>query len=154
VTGTEGSHGRGKAPGDNLIAVGVGALVLGKMFGGGTGPRTLPGRAAPLAAPAQTCRTPSSRPTWSHRKSISDASQACRSWPYGLSGQELRALRKLKRESGGNPFVFVSERGAPFSVSGFRRMIERASQEAGACGLEGSAANDARRPASLFQSCH
>jgi integrase len=50
---------------------------------------------------------------------------------HPLAGQELRALRKLKRESGGNPFVFVSERGAPFSVSGFRRMIERASQEAG-----------------------
>ena len=27
--------------------------------------------------------------------------------------------------------MFVSERGAPFSVSGFRRMIERAGQAAG-----------------------
>ena len=45
--------------------------------------------------------------------------------------RELRALRKLQRESGENPFVFVSERGAPFSVSGFRRMIERAGQAAG-----------------------
>jgi site-specific recombinase XerD len=50
---------------------------------------------------------------------------------HPLSGDEMRALRKLKREAGGNPFVFVSERGAPFSVSGFRRMIERAAQEAG-----------------------
>jgi type 1 fimbriae regulatory protein FimB/type 1 fimbriae regulatory protein FimE len=47
------------------------------------------------------------------------------------TGRELRALRKLQRESGENPFVFVSERGAPFSVSGFRRMIERAGQSAG-----------------------
>jgi hypothetical protein len=38
-------------------------------------------------------------------------------------------LRKLQRESGDN--VFVSERGAPFSVSGFRRMIERAGRAAG-----------------------
>ena len=38
---------------------------------------------------------------------------------------ELGALRKLQRESGEKPFMFVSERGAPFSVSGFRRMIER-----------------------------
>ena len=40
-------------------------------------------------------------------------------------------MRKLQRESGENPFVFMSERGAPFSVSGFRRMIERAGQVAG-----------------------
>ena len=50
---------------------------------------------------------------------------------HPLTGRELRALRKLQRESGENPFVFVSERGAPFSVSGFRRMIERAGQDAG-----------------------
>jgi putative toxin-antitoxin system antitoxin component (TIGR02293 family) len=40
----------------NLIAVAVGALVLGKMFGGGAGPTTLPGRApaqpVPTNAPA------------------------------------------------------------------------------------------------------
>jgi type 1 fimbriae regulatory protein FimB/type 1 fimbriae regulatory protein FimE len=50
---------------------------------------------------------------------------------HPLTGRELRALRKLQRESRENPFVFVSERGAPFSVSGFRRMIERAGQAAG-----------------------
>jgi integrase len=31
------------------------------------------------------------------------------------TGRELRALRKLQRESGKNPFVFVSERAAPFA---------------------------------------
>jgi type 1 fimbriae regulatory protein FimB/type 1 fimbriae regulatory protein FimE len=50
---------------------------------------------------------------------------------HPLTGRELRALRKLQRESGENPFVFVSERGAPFSVSGFRRMVERAGRAAG-----------------------
>jgi type 1 fimbriae regulatory protein FimB/type 1 fimbriae regulatory protein FimE len=50
---------------------------------------------------------------------------------HPLTGRELRALRKLQREKGETPFVFVSERGAPFSVSGFRRMIERAGQAAG-----------------------
>ena len=50
---------------------------------------------------------------------------------HPLTGRELRALRKLQRESGENPLVFVSERGAPFSVSGFRRMMERAGQAAG-----------------------
>ena len=43
----------------------------------------------------------------------------------------MRALRKLQREAPDSPFVFVSERGAPFSVSGFRRMIERATEAAG-----------------------
>ena len=47
---------------------------------------------------------------------------------HPLTGNELRALRRLHRESPQSPFVFVSERGAPFSVSGFRRMIERAGE--------------------------
>jgi integrase len=49
---------------------------------------------------------------------------------HPLTGSELRALRRLQRETS-SPFVFVSERGSPFTVSGFRRMIERA-----ASGLE------------------
>jgi site-specific recombinase XerD len=47
-----------------------------------------------------------------------------------LTGRELRALRKLKRESE-SPFVFVSERGAPFASRGFQAMVERAGQAAG-----------------------
>src|SRR5262245_57354044 len=35
-----------------------------------------------------------------------------------ISGRELRALRRLKREAPASPFVFVSERGSPFSVAG------------------------------------
>ena len=50
---------------------------------------------------------------------------------HPLTGRQLRALRKLQREAPESPFVFVSERGAPFSVSGFRRMIERATEAAG-----------------------
>jgi type 1 fimbriae regulatory protein FimB/type 1 fimbriae regulatory protein FimE len=50
---------------------------------------------------------------------------------HPLTGQELRALRKLQREAPNSPFVFVSEREAPFSVSGFRRMIERVTEAAG-----------------------
>ena len=38
---------------------------------------------------------------------------------HPLLGDELRALRALKREAE-SPFVFVSERGAPFTVSGLR----------------------------------
>jgi integrase len=49
---------------------------------------------------------------------------------HPLTGRQLRALRKLQREAWESPFVFLSERGAPFSVSGFRRMIERATEAA------------------------
>jgi site-specific recombinase XerD len=49
--------------------------------------------------------------------------------PYPLLGDELRALRSLKRDVK-SPFVFVSERGAPFTVSGFAKLIERAGIEA------------------------
>jgi integrase len=48
---------------------------------------------------------------------------------HPLLGDEIRALRVLKREAK-SPFIFVSERGAPFSVSGLAKMIERAGVEA------------------------
>ena len=45
---------------------------------------------------------------------------------HPILGDELRALRRLKREQESkSPFVFTSERGAPFSPAGFARMIER-----------------------------
>jgi len=50
---------------------------------------------------------------------------------HPLTGIELRALRRLQRESDGTAFVFTSERGAPFSTAGFARMIERAAAVAG-----------------------
>jgi integrase len=50
---------------------------------------------------------------------------------HPLTGREMRALRRLQREAPTSPFVFVSERGAPFSTAGFARMIERAADAAG-----------------------
>ena len=44
---------------------------------------------------------------------------------HPLTGTELRALRRLKREQEPGRHVFLSERGAPMSAAGFRRMIER-----------------------------
>ena len=40
-------------------------------------------------------------------------------------GNKLRVLRALKRDAR-SPFIFVSERGAPFSVSGLQKLVERA----------------------------
>jgi integrase len=46
---------------------------------------------------------------------------------HPIRGDELRALRKLQREQEPkSPFVFTSERGAPFTTAGFARMVERA----------------------------
>jgi type 1 fimbriae regulatory protein FimB/type 1 fimbriae regulatory protein FimE len=45
---------------------------------------------------------------------------------HPLAGIELRALRRLQRESTNSEFVFVSERGAPFAAAGFAKMVERA----------------------------
>ena len=50
---------------------------------------------------------------------------------HPFSGSEMRALRRLQRENETSPFVFVSERGAPFTTAGFARMIERAAVAAG-----------------------
>jgi integrase len=44
---------------------------------------------------------------------------------HPIHGDELRALRKLQREAPASRFVFVSERGSPFTTAGFARMIER-----------------------------
>ena len=50
---------------------------------------------------------------------------------HPIPGDELRALRRLQREQEPkSPFVFTSERGAPFTTAGFARMIERAGAEA------------------------
>jgi site-specific recombinase XerD len=50
---------------------------------------------------------------------------------HPIIGDELRALRRLKREQEPkSAFVFTSERGAPFSTAGFARMVERAGREA------------------------
>jgi integrase len=49
---------------------------------------------------------------------------------HPLRGNEMRALRKLQRESPASAFVFVSERGSPFSPAGFAKMVERAGIEA------------------------
>jgi integrase len=48
---------------------------------------------------------------------------------HPLTRSEMRALRRLQRESEASPFVFVSERGAPFTTAGFARMMERAAGE-------------------------
>jgi integrase len=51
---------------------------------------------------------------------------------HPLTGRELRALRRLQREQGSKlPFIFVSERGAPFSKRGFQVMVGRAARAAG-----------------------
>jgi site-specific recombinase XerD len=50
---------------------------------------------------------------------------------HRIGGRELQALRRLKRESKPSPFVFVSERGTPFTVAGFQKLIARAGESAG-----------------------
>ena len=49
---------------------------------------------------------------------------------HPIRGDELRALRKLKREAPKSPFVFVSERGGPFTVDSFNWMVKRAGHKA------------------------
>jgi integrase len=51
---------------------------------------------------------------------------------HPLSGRELRALRRLRREQAPqSPFVFVSERDTPFTTGGFRKLIARLGAAAG-----------------------
>ena len=51
---------------------------------------------------------------------------------HPLTGRELRALRRLQREQDPrSPFVFTSERGAPFATGGLRTLVARLGKEAG-----------------------
>ena len=43
---------------------------------------------------------------------------------HPLSGDELRALRALKREAK-LPFIFETERGSPFSLAGLEKLVSR-----------------------------
>lgn len=48
---------------------------------------------------------------------------------HPLRGPEIRALRRLQRETG-SPYVFTTERGGPMTTSNMRKMIARAGEEA------------------------
>jgi len=50
---------------------------------------------------------------------------------HPIRGDEMRALRKLQREAPNSRFVFVNERGTPFSPDGFNWLVKRAGQKAG-----------------------
>jgi integrase len=49
---------------------------------------------------------------------------------HPLSGVELRALRTLQRYEIASRFVFITERGAPMTPAGFRKMVERVGESA------------------------
>lgn len=50
---------------------------------------------------------------------------------HPILGDELRALRRLQREQQPrSPFVFTSERGSPFGISGFAMLVARAGEAA------------------------
>jgi integrase len=54
-----------------------------------------------------------------------------RSPRHPIRGDELRALRRLHKEQDSkSAFVFVSERGAPFTRDGFNWMVKRAGKKA------------------------
>jgi type 1 fimbriae regulatory protein FimB/type 1 fimbriae regulatory protein FimE len=50
---------------------------------------------------------------------------------HPIRGDELRALRRLRRESPADAYVFCSERGGPMSRIGFHRLIQRLGEAAG-----------------------
>ena len=50
---------------------------------------------------------------------------------HPLSGAEIRALRRLRREYPDTPFLFSSERRGPLTPSTIRKMITRAGAKAG-----------------------
>jgi integrase len=49
---------------------------------------------------------------------------------HPIRGDEMRALRKLRRDYPREAYVFVSERGGPISPIGFHRLIQRVGETA------------------------
>ena len=51
---------------------------------------------------------------------------------HPLTGRELRALRRLRCEQNPkSPFIFALERGTPFAVGGYRKLVARLGERAG-----------------------
>lgn len=50
---------------------------------------------------------------------------------HPLRGPEIRALRKLQRDSDGCPYVFTTERGGPLTARTVRHIVARAGQQGG-----------------------
>ena len=50
---------------------------------------------------------------------------------HPMQGDEIRALRRLQREQGPSPHVFVSERGGPISPKSFGTLFTRVGARAG-----------------------
>ena len=48
-----------------------------------------------------------------------------------LEGDEIRALRRLRREYPDSPFLFATERGGPLTRSAVNKLVERAGRQAG-----------------------
>ena len=63
---------------------------------------------------------------------------------HPVRGDELRALRKLEREAPKSPFVFVTERGGPFTTDSFNWLVKRAGQK-GALSVPSSCTHAAPR---------
>ena len=66
---------------------------------------------------------------------------------HPIRGDELRELRKLRRESAGS-FVFTSERGGPFTTDSFNWMVKRAGQRASCRSSATPTCSDIRQPTS------
>ncbi len=49
---------------------------------------------------------------------------------HPLTGEELRALRKLRREWPDSPFLFCSERGGPMTADNVRKLVARLGRDA------------------------
>jgi type 1 fimbriae regulatory protein FimB/type 1 fimbriae regulatory protein FimE len=49
---------------------------------------------------------------------------------HPIRGDEMRALRKLRRDYPKDAYVFVSERGGPISPIGFHRLVQRVGEAA------------------------
>jgi type 1 fimbriae regulatory protein FimB/type 1 fimbriae regulatory protein FimE len=50
---------------------------------------------------------------------------------HPLRGDELRALRQLRRDNAFSPYVFLSERKTPLSPAGFLKLFARLGEQAG-----------------------
>ena len=49
---------------------------------------------------------------------------------HPMQGDEIRALRRLQREQGASPHVFMTERGGPMTRAGFYKLLARLGEAA------------------------
>jgi type 1 fimbriae regulatory protein FimB/type 1 fimbriae regulatory protein FimE len=108
-----------------LVKGGAHAAVVANLFGQKV--KALAGLRASEVADLEWSQVELSRNATLHVRQAKNGRHSA----HPLRGDEMRALRELRRQSPDSAFVFATERGGPFTPDAINRLIKRIGARAG-----------------------